>query len=70
MVKIYKPVKPLTSGSQGMLVVPKIGTKRYGGKGTLCCSDIDTLWNDLQSTENSRDGGLKPYFFRQYFYRN
>ena len=53
-------MKPLTSGSQGMLVVPKIRTKRYGGKGTLCCTDIDTLWNDLQSTENSRDGGLKP----------
>ena len=36
MVKIYKPVKPLRSSSQGMLVVLWTAA---------------TLWNDLHSTD-------------------
>ena len=70
MIEIYKPGKPLRSGSQCIVVVPKIGTKGYGGR------KFSILWNDLHSTDLKRvetvsafKSGVKTYLFKQYFYK-
>lgn len=74
MIEIYKPGKPLRSGSQCMLVVPKIRTKGYGGRKFSYAAAI--LWNDLHSIDLKRvetvsafKSGLKTYLFKLYFYK-
>ena len=71
MIELYKPAKPLRSGSQSMLV-PKNKAKGYGGRNFSYAAA--TLWNDLYSvdlkrveTVSSLKSGLKTYFFKQYF---
>ena len=56
MVEICKSVKPLRSGNQGILIVPKSGTKSYGGR--IFSYGAATLWNDLHSQYcvNNKDG--------------
>ena len=49
MIDIYKPMKPLRSGSQCMPVVPKIRTK--GRKFPYAAT---TLWNDLYNIDLKR----------------
>ena len=52
MREIYRPGKPLRSGTQCMLVVPKIRTKGYGGQKFSYAAAI--LWNDLHSIDLKR----------------
>ena len=52
MIEIYKPGKPLRSGSQCMLVVPKIRTKGHGGRKFSYAAAI--LWNDLHGIDLKR----------------
>ena len=50
MMETYnKPPKSLRSGSQCMLVFPKIRTKGYGGQ--INSYAAATLWNDLNGTD-------------------
>ena len=53
MVEIYKPSKPLRSGSQGMIVVPIIRANGYGGRKFPYA--VATLWNstDFEKIEVS-----------------
>ena len=49
VIEIYKPAKPLRSGSQYILAVLKIRTKGYDGR--KCSYAEATLWNDLHSID-------------------
>ena len=62
-------IKPLRSGNQCMLVVPKIGTKRNGVQKNSYAEAV--LWNYLHSTDLKRmetvfafKSGLETLFFQ------